>query len=225
MELTKIASAIYNDLQSGLRGFNANPTISLEQIEDEVVEKRQAVIKEWYLKDILKKGDLAITLNCVDVDCKNMVNCHSCQTPAATKLGSHFEIPLLLNELGDDAIIFIGSADGQIPFKVYFSLNSAKSNKYRRRGNNEPYVYIDRTPNENNKCDGWIFNAPFIKQIKVTAVFKDLRDLGEYTCCQDFEYLDFGAISDEVKNRVKQDKFKYYRQYPVTPTQTDLVPR
>jgi hypothetical protein len=46
MELSKIASAIYNDLQSGLVGFNANPTISLEQIEDECVEKRQAVIKE-----------------------------------------------------------------------------------------------------------------------------------------------------------------------------------
>ena len=46
MELSKIASAIYNDVMSGLAGMNANPTISLEQLEDEVVEERQMVIKE-----------------------------------------------------------------------------------------------------------------------------------------------------------------------------------
>lgn len=46
MELGKIASAIYNDVVSGLSGYNANPNISMEQLEDEVIETRQAVIKE-----------------------------------------------------------------------------------------------------------------------------------------------------------------------------------
>lgn len=225
MELSKIASAIYNDLQSGLTGFNANPAISLEQLEDECVEKRQAVIKEWYLKDVLKKGDFAISLSCIDVDCKNMLECNGCKEAIGVKMGNHFEIPLLMNELGDDAILYIGTADGTKPFKVYNSMISSSANKYRRRGNKEPYVFIDRTPNSNNKCDGWIFNAPFIKQIKVTAIFKDLRDLEEYSCCQSFDYLDFGAVSDEVKTRVKKDKLLFYRQNPIPPHQTDLMPR
>lgn len=46
MTLDKITSAIYNDIQSGLAGMNANPTMSMEQLADEVVEERQAVIKE-----------------------------------------------------------------------------------------------------------------------------------------------------------------------------------
>ena len=46
MELSKIASAIYNDIMAGLSGMNANPTISLEQLEDEIIEERTAVIKE-----------------------------------------------------------------------------------------------------------------------------------------------------------------------------------
>lgn len=46
MELSKIASAIYNDIMAGLSGMNANPTISLEQLEDEIVEERNTVIKE-----------------------------------------------------------------------------------------------------------------------------------------------------------------------------------
>jgi hypothetical protein len=59
----------------------------------------------------------------------------------------------------------------------------------------------------------------------VTAVFKDLRQLEQYTCCRDFEYLDFGIISDEVKNRIKQDKFVFYRQNPYQPHLTDTIAR
>jgi hypothetical protein len=74
-------------------------------------------------------------------------------------------------------------------------------------------------------CDCWLFNAPFTKQLKVTAVFKDLRQLEEYTCCRDFDYLDFGIISDEVKMRVKKDKFAFYRQNLAQPYPTNTVPR
>lgn len=56
-------------------------------------------------------------------------------------------------------------------------------------------------------------------------MFKDLRQLEQYTCCRDFEYLDFGIISDEVKNRVKQDKFVFYRQNPYQPHLTDTIAR
>ena len=226
MTLDKIASIIYSDLYGGTTGFNANPAISMEMIEDECVEKRQVVIKELFAKDLLKPGDLAVTLNCVNVDCQNMIKCDSCTAePLAKKMQSHFEIPQLLTEVGDDAIIYIGSADGVHPFKVYYSMEGMKSNQYRRRGSQEAFVYVDRVPNAKQMCDCWIFNAPFVKQIKVTAVFKDLRQLEQYTCCRDFEYLDFGIISDEVKNRVKQDKFTFYRQNPHQPHLTDSIAR
>ena len=46
MELSRISSAIYNDFVSGLAGLNANPTISMEQLEDEVIEMRHTVVKD-----------------------------------------------------------------------------------------------------------------------------------------------------------------------------------
>ena len=46
MELSRISSAIYNDIVSGLAGMNANPTISIEQLEDEVIEMRHTVVKD-----------------------------------------------------------------------------------------------------------------------------------------------------------------------------------
>ena len=47
MKINEISSAIYNDIMSGLVNITSDPNISLEQLEDEVVEERQAVIKEW----------------------------------------------------------------------------------------------------------------------------------------------------------------------------------
>lgn len=196
------------------------------QLEDEIMEKRQGVIIDLFAKNLLKLEDLAVTINCVEVDCENMIKCDSCdKTPLANKTQAHFEIPQLLTTVGEGAIIYIGSADGMVPFRVYFSMESAKANQYRRRRSSEPYVYVDLTPNSNQMCDCWLFNAPFVKQVKVTAVFKDLRQLEEYTCCRDFDYLDFGIISDEVKNRVKKDKFMFYRENLSQPYPTNTVYR
>ena len=71
----------------------------------------------------------------------------------------------------------------------------------------------------------WIFNAPFVKRLSITGVFKDLRQLQQYSCCNNAEYLDFGSISDEVKNRVKKDKLTFYREARPMPTPTDLMPK
>ena len=49
--------------------------------------------------------------------------------------------------------------------------------KYRKRGKNKPWVYIDITPNDKGLLDCYIFGAPLIKKVSVTAVFKDLRQL------------------------------------------------
>lgn len=227
MTLDKIVSSIINDLYSGLAGMNANPTIAYAQIEDEVTEKRQGVILDLISKGLIKAEDLAVSLNCITVDCNtNMIKCDSCGAEAlATKTQPHFEIPQILTAIGENAIIYIGSADGVVPYKVYYSMESANANKYRRRGSKEPFVYIDPVPNAEQKHDCWLFNAPFVKQIKVSGVFKDLRQLEDYPCCRNFEYLDFGVISDEVKNRVKKDKFTFYRQNLSQPYPTNTTYR
>lgn len=46
MTVEEIASAVYNNTISGLVGFASTPTMSLEQLADEVIAERQAVIRE-----------------------------------------------------------------------------------------------------------------------------------------------------------------------------------
>lgn len=214
MVVSKLASAIYNDIVGGLRGYHHNPSISLEQLEDEVVNERLQVIKEYTLKGITPKKDLLTAINCIEIDCKDLDRC-TCSTKYTGKPVAHFEIPQILDGLID----YIGSTDRQNPFIYYTSSMFSKYHKYRRRGKNRPYVYIDTSPNENGMYDCFVFNAPLLKQISVVAVFKDLRQLEQYVCCSDLQDENKSYIDNEVQRRLTEKKIRYYRQFapPILP--------
>lgn len=126
----------------------------------------------------------------------------------------HFEIPQIMTGFGTSAIGYIGSIDRQNPFIYYVTSDFSRNyQKYRKRGKNQPYVYIDPTPNEHNMYDGFIFNAPLIEYLSVVAIFKDLRQLEGYNCCEDLDETEnYNFIDIEVKNRLVQLKVNYYRQ-------------
>ena len=216
MNVNQIASAIINDLFSGnLVSLSNRAMISQEQIEDECIEARCAIIKDWYLKNMLNLGDMMVAINCVEVDCKDQNKCSCMSSLANAKMAKHFEIPQLMPGLGVDALAFVGSTDRSNAFKVYYNLEAVKYQqhyqKYRKRPNNKPFVYIEKTPNENGMYDCWIFDAPFIQYIAVIGIFKDPRQLEKYNCCDDIDYLEMGAISNEIKNRILQKKIQLYR--------------
>ena len=78
MAYTKLASAIFNDIVSGLAGYNANHSMSIDQLEDEIAEERLALIKMYTLKGIIPKNDLLRTISCIPVNCKDIENCNKC---------------------------------------------------------------------------------------------------------------------------------------------------
>ena len=216
MNINQIASAIINDLFSGnLISLSNRSMISQDQIEDEVIETRNAVIKDWYIKSNLNLGDMMTAINCVEVDCKDQNKCSCMSSLANAKMAKHFEIPQLMPGLGADALAFVGSTDRSRAFKVYYNLEAIKYQqyyqKYRKKYTPKPFVYIEKTPNENGMYDCWIFDAPFVQYIAVIGIFKDPRQLEQYNCCNNTDYLEMGAISNEIKNRILQKKIQLYR--------------
>ena len=216
MNVNQIASAIINDLFSGnLVSLSNRAMISQEQIEDECIEARCAIIKDWYLKNMLNLGDMMVAINCVEVDCKAQNKCSCMSSLANAKMAKHFEIPQLMPGLGADALAFVGSTDRSHAFKVYYNLEAIKYQryyqKYRKRYNPKPFVYVEKTPNKNGMYDCWIFDAPFVQYIAVIGIFKDPRQLEQYNCCDNTDYLEMGAISNEIKNRILQKKIQLYR--------------
>ena len=216
MNVNQIASAIINDLFSGnLVSLSNRAMVSMEQITDEVIETRNAVIKDWYLKNALNLSDMMVAINCVEVDCKDQNKCSCISSLANAKMAKHFEIPQLMPGLGSDALMFVGSTDRSNSFKIYYNLEAVKYQqyyqKYRKKSNPKPFVYVEKTPNENGMYDCWIFDAPFVQYVAVIGIFKDPRQLEKYNCCDDIEYLEMGAISNEIKNRILQKKIQLYR--------------
>lgn len=182
----------------------------------DIVDERLQIIKEYSMQGMLPVQDLYISINCIPVDCKDIKKC-PCQESDGEDVYAHFEIPQIVNDYGVASISYLGSADKQFPFVVYTSPLDMKYHKHRKRGHKKPYVWIDTTPNENNMYDCFVFNAPFLKQVAITAIFKDLRQLENFSCCN--ESLNITFIDNEIKNRVTQKKIKYYRQlaHPVRP--------
>ncbi len=210
MTLEQLTSAIYNDIVGGLKGISNNINISLEQLEDDIIDERLIILKEFSLKNMIPRKDLLMSINCISTDCKSLDKC-PCGEQDLTQPHLHFEIPQILNDFGEEAVEFIGSIDRSVQFKVYTS-TAFQYHKYLRRGANKPYVYIETTPNENNMYDAWVFGSPFIQRLSVMAIFKDPRQLIEYDCCTNEDTINFNFIDNEIKRRLTEKKIRYYRQ-------------
>lgn len=127
------------------------------------------------------------------------------------KITQHFEVPQLLQGIGGAALLFVGSTDKMISYKIYYDIKSLNYQKYRKRPIDEPYVYIDRSLNKNGMHDVWLFNAPFVKYVTVVGLFRDPRQLEQFSCCDSNEYLEMGSISSELIRRILAKKVALYR--------------
>ena len=232
MYLDKLASQIKNDILSGLRGYHHNLGLNIEQLKDECVNTRLLIIKEQYLKGVLPIKDLLIAINCIDVDCESLERC-KCKEVTNDTLVAHFQIPQLIYDFGKQAIEYIGSTDRRNQFQVITSLSELETHKYRKRGKNKPYVWIDLAPNIEGMLDCFIFNAPMIQQVSVVGLFKDPRQVERYYCCKpDDDFLLSGAddnmtyLTQLVKERITSEKIKYYRQLamPIKPNDQTYNP-
>lgn len=223
MVYSKLASAIFNDIQAGLRGYSANLSLSLDQLEDDVIDERLQIIKEYALKGILPKKDLMLSINCIPVDCESLDRC--CVQSENDELVAHFEIPQVIADFGTDAIEYIGATDRQLPFIWYNSINSWRAHKYRKRGKNRPYVYVDMTPNKNNMYDCFVFNAPLLRMVSVVAIFKDPRQAMEYNCCNSEDIDNPSFLNNEIKRRLTEKKIRFYRQLAPMPVVNDQIAR
>lgn len=211
-QIEKLASAIRNDVVAGLRGYHTNLSMSTEQLCQDIVDERLQILKEYSLKGVLPLRDLYLSINCIQVDCKNIERCR-CNTydSSSEQPMAHFEIPQILNDYGNLSIDYIGSTDRLLPFVFYTSATAFRYHKYRKRGKNKPYVWIDTTPNENGMYDCFVFNAPFLDRVSISAIFKDLRQLDKFECCTDLQDDNMTFINNEIKKRVTEKKIRYYR--------------
>lgn len=216
MYIEKLASQIRNDVVSGLRGYHQNLSMNMDQLQDEIVACRLSILKQYFLKGIFPIKDLLMSINCIDLDCKSLERCRCGKISDDDTIVAHFEIPQIVSDYGKQAIEYIGSTDRQNKFTIVTSLSEFSNRKYRKRGQKKPYVWIDFSPNENGMLDCFLFNAPFMEQVSVVAVFKDPRQLNRYSCCNTEELngpdVNMSFVDQLIKDKLTKEKLYYYRQ-------------
>ncbi len=215
MYIEKLASQIRNDVVSGLRGYHQNLSMNIDQLQDEIVACRLSIINELHSKGIAPIDDLLMAINCVDVDCESLERCSCGKKSDGDTITAHFQIPQLVTTYGTQAIKYLGATDRQNKFTIVTSLSELQTIKYRRRGLNKPYVWIDLAPNADGMLDCFLFNAPFVRQVSIVAVFKDPRQLNKYKCCNldDLNGPDVNNsfIDQLIKDKLTKEKLYYYR--------------
>jgi hypothetical protein len=218
MTLDKLKSSIYNNVMSGLRGASINNSFTLEQIEDGIIQERLSIIKEYAAKNLIPIKDLMYSIRCIEVDCESLDRC--CCDIRGTVV-KHIEIPQIFNDFGQQAIDYMGSTDGLVSYVVYTD-NTFKVHKYKRRGANDPYVWVDITPNQNGMYDAFIFNAsPMLSNMLVRIIPKDIRQLEQYECCPTEEISNISFIDTEIEKRMTEKYIRYYRQMALAITPND----
>lgn len=225
--VTRLASAIQNQVLSGLSGYNSTLSIPMAQLEDEVVQEYLVLLKKYSLKNMLPKKDLLVELNCIEIDCKSLSNC--CESlDFLNDATAHFEIPPIVNDFGDSSIEYIGSINKQKRFTVYTNLNF-KHHKFKLRGNTKPYVFVNTSVNQNGLLDCYLFNAPFLERVSIIAVFKDPRQVEAYMrdngCCEWSNPDTQTWLDQEIIQSLTNKYLKYFRQMQATNTSTDSIPR
>lgn len=215
MYIEKLASQIRNDVVSGLRGYHQNLSMNIDQLQDEIVACRLSIINELHSKGIAPIDDLLMAINCVDVDCESLERCSCGKKSDGDTITAHFQIPQLVTTYGTQAIKYLGATDRQNKFTIVTSLSELQTIKYRRRGLTKPYVWIDLAPNAEGMLDCFLFNAPFVRQVSIVAVFKDPRQLNKYKCCNldDLNGPDVNNsfIDQLIKDKLTKEKLYYYR--------------
>lgn len=221
MVFEKLASAIRNNVISGLQGYHTNTSFTKEQIMDDIVDMRLSIMDQYAQAGRLPVQDLVLSANCVPIDCKDIEKCSKCSETYGGTFTAHFEIPQIYFAGGTNTIIYIGSTDKQNPFKVYSSLKASTVQKYKRKKSFKPYIWIDTTPNENGMFDGYVFNAPLLKAISIIAIFKDPRQLEMFGCCDEINDDNFSSINMEIKTKLTEHYLRYYRQGAMPPLPND----
>lgn len=206
---SKLASSIYNDLHGGLKGLSNEWTLSIEQLEDDIADLRLKLIQDKIESDIRNKKKYATALKCIKVDCQPIDNCECFESTLPGDPLPHFQIPVPLMDSYNMAIIYIGTTDMSEPFAVYTDFDQIRAMKHRRIKMRRPYVFLSIAPNKNGFLDGYIFNAPYIQQLTVVAVFKDIRKYLDEYCC---EFTDNSEnLNSEIAASIIQIKSQLYQ--------------
>lgn len=223
MTIEQLSSIIYNNIVSGIEGSHIDLKFSLSQIEDDIINERLQIIKEYAIKGMLPSADLMIKLSNI-----KLLDQPTSGIGSSDLNGFNiktFEVPQIAFVYDKESIAYIGNDSGQDSFPFYIDRHAWVNHRYKRFIKQRPHVYVDLATNENNKYNCYLLSkeAISIPSISIVAIWKDPRSLLDYQIDNEDEILNWSHISAEIIKRMTEKYLRYYRQLyqPPTPAVTN----
>lgn len=212
MTLEQIASAIRNNISSGLKGVG-NYTYSLEQIKDDISATRSQLILQY---DDTKKPNIVHY-----AQKKSNIPLEITQYP----LGGYEEaaqtvltakIPALAATNSNSAVLYLGPPDMSLNVRVYYDSNRVNTHKYTRVIKNRPYAFIDSAMDDDGQVPVYLFNlgpSPF-RSLTISAIFDDpiklMEKEGIFSDAEEFPAP--LAIQELIINEITSRYIAYYKR-------------
>lgn len=217
--LKEVASIIKNDVTAGLKGVG-NFSFSLEQLEREIVIRRNALVKKYSMQGLVPNEDIAQNIDVAILKCKDMSE--DCEVKSGVT-ALHFTVPRFASVMDKNYTTYVGTIDKMTPFKVYHD-QSFLRHQYSPVAKRKPYVWFDHaTMNSDDTINGYVFNLGRLKYISVKGIFEDPYQAIQCDCKEDSD-LRFPApefLVDEIISTLVNKYINIYKQQPVVPnTQT-----
>lgn len=219
MTLSEMASAIRNHVVDGLNGASAT-AFSKAQLRDEIIQTTSTVIMEYSAQGVLDASKLSQKIDGIRVECKDVsANC----AVKAEKSAPHFTIPNL-NRGVANPILFMGSPDGELSFKVYMD-REYRYHKHRLSTKSKPFAWVSSVANAAGLFDVFLFNTGkynALQFISIDAIFDNPYDILKTDYYEQFsgtEYYAPTVVQARVIDLLTQKYVNYYRQLntPIKP--------
>lgn len=214
MTANELSSTIINNVTDALSGAILNRAITTDQIEGEIDLLREKLFFEQLktgkvdLKYFLQNID-SIQLTCRDLtkDCGAL--------PSQNQIPS-IKIPKLAATQNDSQIEYLGLANKQKKFIVYYDTDDIINHSRRMKTSSSPFAWVDLTPDHDDLITIYFFNLDKYNNLKfvdIRAIFAKPTQVKPLD--PDYLYKEYpapGYIQEMIISTLSERYLRYYRQ-------------
>lgn len=220
MTPNEIASTIENNVTDALSGAILNRAISTEQIEGEV-----DLLREKLAFEQLKAGKIDLKYFLQNIDSLQLTCRDFTKDCGALKSGDQLpsiKIPKLMATQDDSQIEYIGIANKQKRFLIYYDVDDIINHSRRLKTSNSPFVWVDLTPDRDDLVTAYFFNLGKyndLKYVDIRAAFAKPMQIKPLD--PDYLYKEYpapGYIQEMIISTLSERYIRYYRQLNVNAT-------
>jgi hypothetical protein len=214
MTTNEMSSTIENNVSDALSGAILNRAISTEQIAAEMDLLREKLAFEQVKSGKIDLKYFMQSLPPQALVCRDFVR--DCGSVKSGDSVPSIRIPKLMAMQNNSQLEYVGLANKQKRFTVYYDVDDISNHKFRLKTAHAPFVWVDLTPDNDDMIALYFFNMgeySTLKYVDVRGAFAKPTIVAPLDPMFEFkEYPAPGYIQSMIITTLTETYLRYYRQ-------------